>query len=187
MRKEDVDSRFRGNDKVENEKEKIDSLFEKNIDEQLAKVNWDKLSAAMSSRLDEAKGGKTSKSKFPTVFKIAAGVAAAAAVVFIAVMVRTEKPADLQLEDGRHAVVKFVETKGSASVEIIGTGGRAQVLVDIGYSRVGIAKAHVEIIDQNGERKQNGSRAAWIIIRMPEPALADNGANGHLRDLIRLF
>jgi hypothetical protein len=94
------------------------------------------------------------------VFKIAAGVAAAAAVVFVAVMVGTQKPADLPLEDGRHAVVKFVERKGSASVEII---------------------------DQNGERKENGSRAAWIIIRMPEPVLADNGENGHLRDLIRLF
>jgi hypothetical protein len=182
-----VDSRLRGNDKMKNEKERIDLLFERNVEEQLAKVDWDKLNAVISSRLDEARGGKTSRTKFPTVFKIAAGVAAAAAVVFIAMMVRTERRMDLQFEDGQHAVVKFVEKKGSASVEIISTGGGSQVLVDIGYSRGGIAKAHVEIIDQNGERKENGSRAAWIIIRMPEPALADNGANGHLRDLIRLF
>jgi len=187
MRKEEVDSRFRGNDKVENEKERIDALFEKNVEEQLQKVDWDKLNAAISARLDEAKGGKISARRYATVFKIAAGVAAAAAVVFIAMMVRTERPMDLQFEDGQRAVVKFVETKGSASVEIISTGGRSQVLVDIGYSRGGIAKADVEIIDRNGEGKENGSRAAWIIIRMPEPALADNGANGHLRDLIRLF
>jgi hypothetical protein len=172
---------------MKNEKERIDLLFEKNVEEQLAEVDWDKLNAAISARLDEAERGKTSRGKLPTVIKIAAGVAAAAAVVFIAVMVRTEKPMDLQFEDGQRAVVKLVETKGSASVEIISTSGRSKVLVDIGPSATSIAKAHVEIIDQNEERKQNGSRAAWIIIRMPEPALADNGANGHLRDLIRLF
>jgi len=145
---------------MENEKERIESLFEKNVEEQLARVDWDKLSAAISARLDETQLSKTSASRLPTVFKIAAGVAAAAAVVFVAVMVGTQKPADLPLEDSGRAVVKFIETKGSASVEII---------------------------DQNGERKENGSRAAWIIIRMPQPAVADNGANGHLRDLIRLF
>jgi len=160
MRKEDVDSRFRGNDKVENEKERIDSVFEKNVEEQLAEVNWDELKAAISARLDEAERGKTSKSKFPAVFKVAAGVAAAAAVVFVATMVKMEKPVEMPLENGKHAVVEFIEARGSASVEII---------------------------DRNGEGKENGSRAAWIIIRMPEPALADNGTNGHLRDLIRLF
>jgi len=172
---------------MENEKERIDSLFEKNVEEQLAEVDWDKLNTAISARLDEAEPAKASARRYPMVFKIAAGVAAAAAVVCVAVMVKTEKPMDLRLEDGRHAVVKFVETKGSASVEIISTSGRSQVLVDIGYSRREIAKAHVEIIDRNGEGKENGSRAAWIIIRMPEPVLADNGENGHLRDLIRLF
>ena len=179
-------TKWSGNDKMENEKEKIDLLFEENANEQLAKVDWDELNTAILSRLDEAHRGKTSGRRYATVFKIAAGVAAAA-VVFIAVMVRMEKPMDLQFKDGQRAVVKFVETKGSASVEIISRSGRSQVLVDIGYARTGIAKADVEIIDQNGERKENGSRAAWIIIRMPEPALADNGANGHLRDLIRLF
>jgi len=172
---------------MEKEEEKIDLLFERNVEEQLAGVDWDKLNAAILARLDEVHRGKTSAQRYPTIFKIAAGAVAAAAVVFIAVMVGTEKPMDLQFEDGQHAVVKFVETKGSASVEIIGTGGRSKVLVDIGPSATSIAKAHVEIIDQNGERKENGSRAAWIIIRMPEPALADNGANGHLRDFIRLF
>jgi hypothetical protein len=172
---------------MKNEKERIDLLFERNVEEQLVEVDWDKLNAAISAQLDEAERGKTSSSKLPTVFKIAAGVAAAAAVMFIAMIVRTEKPMDLQLKDGQRAVVKFVETKGSASVEIISMSGRSQVLVDIGYARTGIAKADVEIIDRNGEGKENGSRAAWIIIRMPEPALADNGANGHLRDLIRLF
>jgi len=176
-----------GNDKMENKKERIDLLFEENANEQLAKVDWGKLNGAISARLDEAQPSKTSGRRYATVFKIGAGVAAAAAVVFIAVMVRMEKPMDLQFKDGQRAVVKFVETKGSASVEIISRSGRSQVLVDIGYARTGIAKADVEIIDQNGERKENGSRAAWIIIRMPEPALADNGANGHLRDLIRLF
>jgi len=172
---------------MENEKERIDLLFEENANEQLAEVDWDKLNTAISSRLGEAQAHRTSARRYPTIFKIATGVVAAGAVVFIAMMVRTEKPMDLRLEDGQRAVVKFVEKKGSASVEIIDTSGRSKVLVDIGHSTTSIAKAYVEIIDQNGERKENGSRAAWIIIRMPEPALADNGANGHLRDLIRLF
>lgn len=169
------------------EKEKIDLVFEQNAEEQLAKVGWEKLNAVISSRLAEADRRRTFAPRFTTVFKIAAGVAAAAAVVFIAVMLRTERPMDLQFEDGQRAVVKLVETKGSASVEIISTSGRSKVLVDIGPSATSIAKSHVEIIDQNGEGEENGTRAAWIIIRMPEPAVADNGANGHLRDLIRLF
>jgi hypothetical protein len=169
------------------EKEKIDLVLEERAEEQLAKVDWGKLNAAISSRLDEADQKRTFAPRFITVFKIGAGVAAAAAIVFIAVMVKTEKPMDLQFEEGQRAVVKFVEIKGSASVEIISTGDRSQVLVDIGHSRRGIAKAHVEIIDQNGEGREHGTRAAWIIIRMPEPALADNGTNGDLRDLIRLF
>jgi hypothetical protein len=144
---------------MENKKEKIDLLFEQNSDGQLAKVDWDKLNAAISARLDEVEQRKTRASRYPALFKIGVGIAAAA-VVFVAVMVRKEKPVDMQLEEGKHAVVKFIQTRGSASVEII---------------------------DKNGERKENGGEAAWIIIRMPQPAVADNGANGHLRDLIRLF
>ncbi|MHC4192658.1 MAG: hypothetical protein ACYS8I_04285 [Planctomycetota bacterium] len=142
------------------EKEKIDLVLEERAEEQLAKVDWETLNAAISSRLDEADGKRTFSRRFTTVFKIGAGVAAAAAIVFVAVMVKTEKSGEMGAKDGGYAVVEFVEAKGSASVEIL---------------------------DQNGEGKEDGRRAAWIMIRMPEPALADNGTNGDLRDLIRLF
>lgn len=149
---------------MKSEKEKIDLVFEENAEEQLAKVDWGKLNAAISSRLDEADRKRTFAPRFTTVFKIGAGVAAVAAIVFVAVMVQTEKPAEMGSKDSGYAVVEFVETKGSASVEIITAGSESRVQVE-----------------------EENSQAAWIIIRMPEPALADNGANGDLRDLIRLF
>jgi len=168
QRQAEVEEIAEGVPVMKNEKEKIDLLFEKNANEQLAGIDWGKFNGAISSRLDEADLSKTSRSKLPTVFKIASGVAAAAAVVFVAMMLRTENPAKMPLENSGHAVVEFIEARGSASVEII---------------------------DRNGEGKENGSQAAWIIIRMPEPVLvadpflqeADNGANGYLRDLIHLF
>ena len=145
---------------MKSEKEKIDLVLEERAEEQLAKVDWGKLNAAISSRLDEADGKRTFARRFITAFKIGAGVAAAAAIVFVAVMVKTEKSGEMGAKGGGYAVVEFVEAKGSASVEII---------------------------DEGREGKEDGRRAAWIIIRMPEPAVADNGLNGGIKDMVYLF
>ena len=172
---------------MKSEKEKIDLLFEKNAAEQLSGVDWDALNTAISRRLDEVEGRKTSALKYRRVFKIAAGIAAAAAVVIIAVMIKTEKPADMQLEEGQRAVVKFIESKGTALVEIKRAGSKSQVWVDVGGSERKVSRCDIEIIDLNGGLKKEREQAAWIIISRPKRVLADNGINGDVISMICLF
>jgi hypothetical protein len=133
---------------MKKKKEKIDLLLERNTSEQLDGVNWDGLNAAISQRLNQAGRSKTSTMNYRRVFKIAAGVTAAAAVVFIAVMVKTGTPTTVRLENGQRAIVKLVESKGSATVEI-----------------------H----DSKGQDNQSSNRSSWIIIRTRESKVADNG------------
>ena len=172
---------------MKEKKEKIDLLFEHNAAEQLADVNWEGLNAAISSRLDQAEQSKTSVRKYPNVFKIAAAVAVAAAVVFIAVIVRTDRPAEIQWDNGRSAVVKFIDSKGSAAIEIKHSNAKSQVIVDIGGSHKEVARCDVKIIELNGDLKEDSERAAWIIISMPEPVVADNGPSKDETDLICLL
>ena len=172
---------------MKEKKEKIDLLFERNAAEQLAGVDWNELNTAISSRLDQAENRRTSSVGFPTVFKVAAGFVAAAAVVLIAVMVRTEKPADMQLEEGRRAVVKFIEREGTASIKIKHSVGESEVWVDVGGSDKRVAKCDIEIIDLNGDLKKEREQAAWIIISRPERVLADNGINRDVMSMICLF
>lgn len=172
---------------MKEQKEKVDLVFERNTADQLTGVDWNELNAAISSRLDQAQKSKTSVRKYPTVFKIAAGIAAAAAVVFIVVMVRTDRLVDVQLGKGGRAVVKFIDKKGSASVEIKQAGGTSQVWVDFGGGGRKVAKCEVEIIDLNGSLKKDSSQAAWIIISRPEPVYADNGLSSDTMTMIYLF
>ena len=167
-------------------KDKIDLLFERNAAEQLSKVDWDKLNAAILGRLEQARQGKTTVRKYPAIFKIAAA-AAVAAVVLIAVMVKTEKQVDLQLEEGKRAVVKFVEKEGSALVEIRRADSKSVVMIDIGGGDRKVAMCNVEIIERNGGRKRQEVRAAWIIIRRSEPVVADNGISKDMMAMICLF
>ena len=133
---------------MKKENQKIDLLLERNASEQLAGVNWDRLNAAISERLNQAGRSKTSKINYRRVFKIAAGVAAAAAVVVIAVMVRTDTPTTVRFENGAKTTVQFTQSKGTASVEIL---------------------------DTKGQKNQSENRSAWIIIRTREREVADNG------------
>lgn len=137
---------------MKKEKEQIDLLLKQNESEQLAGVNWDRLHAAISERLNQADQSKTSIMTYRRVFKIAAGVAAAAAVVFIAIIIKTDTPTTVRFENGGKAIGTFVESKGSAKVTIL---------------------------DSNGQDNQGKDRSAWIIIRSSEPKVADNG---HSRD-----
>lgn len=166
--------------------EKIDLLLQRNAEQQLAGFDWDELKAAISNRLNEVQKCRASARKYPIAFKIAAGIAAAAAVVLIIVMIKLERPVDMQLGNGRTAMVKFADSKGSASVEIKSPSGRAHVIVDIGRNRM-LAKCNVEIIDSNGSQKGNGAQAAWIIVSRPESIYADNGVNQDAIDMICLF
>jgi len=129
--------------------EDIYLLLERNAAEQLDRFDWDELGATISRRLNQTVRSKTSTTvKFRSVFKIAAGVAAAAAVVVIAVMVRTDTPTTVRLENVPGAIVKLVESKGSATVEIL---------------------------DSKGQDNQSSNRSSWIIIRTRESKVADNG------------
>jgi len=172
---------------MKKEKEKIDLLLERNANEQLAGVNWDGLHAAISERLNQADQSKTSTMKYRRVFKIAAGVAAAAAVVFIVVMIRTDTPTTVRFENRGRAEVKFIESKGSASVKIENASAKAAGVVDLGGSQRKVAKCDIKIIDAGEDKEKNGNRAAWIIIRVPEPVLADNGISRDENDFACLL
>jgi hypothetical protein len=133
---------------MKKEKEQIDLLLKQNESEQLAGLNWDRLQTSISKSLNQADNSKTSTIKYRRVFKIAAGIAAAAAVVFIAVIIKIETPPTVRFENGPKAVVTFVESKGSAKVKIL---------------------------DSNEQNNQEKDRPTWIIIRTSEPTVADNG------------
>jgi hypothetical protein len=172
---------------MKDRKEKIDSLFDKNTAEQLSGVDWDRLTAAISRRLDEAEARKTSVLKYRSIFKIAAGAAAAAAVVIIIVMAGIEKPADVQLKEGQRAVVKFIESKTTALVEIKHETGRSNVMVNVGASQFNVARCDIEIIDLNGDFRKKEEQGSWIIISRPVPVYADNGVSKDLMSMICLF
>jgi len=173
--------------KKKEKKEEIDLLIERNTTEQLEAVDWDRLNAAILGRLDQARQRKTSGTGWPTVFKIAAGFAAAAVVVFVLVAVRTDTPTGVQFENGGSAVVKFVESKGSASIQIKQAPAESRVLVDVGGGQRKVAKCDIEIIDMNGDRQQDRGRAVWIIIHISQPALADNCTSRDETDLMCLL
>ena len=172
---------------MKDKNEQIDLLLERNTTEQLETVDWDRLNAAISRRLDQARQRKPSWIGRPTVFKIAAGLSAAVAIVLIAVMVRTDPSTAVRFENGGSAVVEFVDSKGSASIQIEQIRAEFQVLVDIGGSKKKVAKCDIEIIDANGGRQQDRGRAAWIIIHISQPALADNGISQDEKDLMCLL
>ena len=167
--------------------EDIDLLLERNAAEQLDRFDWDELGTTISRRLNKAQQSKTSGIRFPTIFKIAAGFIAAAAVVFVAVMVRMATPKAVRFENGGRAVVKFIESKGSASIEIKHTSAKATVMVGGGISLKRVAKCDIKIIDASVDKEKNDSRAAWIIIRIPEPVLADNGTDKDENDFACLL
>ena len=135
---------------MKNEKENIDDLLQRNASEQLAGVNWERLNAAIAQKLNQADRNKTSATRRRYVLRVAAGIAAAAAVVLIVVSIQPQKPAETSVRNAGTATVELLDRKGSASVEII---------------------------DINGDRKKNDIRPSWIIIRVPEPVLADNGVS----------
>jgi hypothetical protein len=131
-------------------KEKIDLLLRQNESEQLSGFNWDRLQTSISKRLNQARQSKTSGIRFQTIFKIAAGFIAAAGVVFIVVMIKTDTPITVRFKNDPKAIGTFVESIGSAKVKIL---------------------------DSSEQDNQGTDRSTWIIIRASEPKVADNGHN----------
>jgi len=148
--------------------EKIDLLLARNADEQLRKVDWNRLNSAICERLDRARQSKTSVIRFPAIFKVAAVVAAAAAVLFGVVM------------------IDFGNREGSAWVEIESVSGRSHAIVEIAAGKT-LAKVNVQISDPGTAQKQDDIQPAWFIISRPEPMYADNGVGSDMRDVMCLF
>jgi len=150
------------------EEERIGSLLQRNADEQLRKIDWDKLNSAISERLDRARQSKTSVIRFPAIFKIAAVVAAAVAVLCAVVM------------------IDFGDREGWARVKIEDVSGRSHVIVDIGAGKT-LAKVSVQISDPGTAQKEDDIQPAWFIISRTEPLYADNGVDNNMRDVMCLF
>lgn len=153
---------------MKDENERIDLLLARNADEQLRKVDWNRLNSAICERLDRARQSKTSVIRFPTMLKVAAVVAAAAAVLFGVVM------------------IDFGDREGSAKVVIKSVSGRSRVTVDIGADKT-LAKVNVQISDLGTAQKQGDIQPAWFIISRPQPMYADNGVSSDMRDVMCLF
>ncbi len=145
---------------MKKEKEQIDLLLRQNETEQLAGVNWDRLQTSISKELNQADHSKTSTIKYRRVFKIAAGIVAAAAVVFIAVIIKTDMLTTVRFKNGPKAVGTFVVSQGSAKVKIL---------------------------DSNEQDNQGKDRPSWIIIRSSEPKVADNGQSRDENDFACLM
>jgi hypothetical protein len=173
--------------RMKDEQEKIDLLLSRNADEQLSKVDWDKLHTAISNRLYEAQQRRTSVFRFPTIFKIAAVITVAAATVFIAVLVKLKKPAVEKLVDGRTAIVEFVERKGSASVAFIEPSKRTLADVYIADKSGSLANCYVQIIDSSTGQKEDINRPSWFIICMSQYSNGNNGINRDAMDMLYLF
>ncbi|MGD8499402.1 MAG: hypothetical protein PVJ86_02070 [Phycisphaerales bacterium] len=172
---------------MKHEKERIDLLLDRNAAEQLTKVDWDRSTDEISTRLDQAQRSKTSQNRYPAIFKISAGVAAAAAIVFAAITLRMHRQSDLLPTKGGSAVVEFVDGRGAASIEIDHTGRKSLVTVRVGLTDKEVARCDLEIIDRNGDLRRDSGRAAWIIISAPRPAFADNGHGREETDLIHFL
>ena len=179
---------------MKNEKEKIDVLLDQNAAEQLAGVDWNGLNSAISRRLDQVDG--TLGRRYRGIFKVAAGLVAAAAIVLIVVMVRINR-GGIELADGEKAAVKFVETKGTsrivmessasrslARVSIMPAVKRGVAMVKIEPSAKSVALCNVKIIERNEVLRNRDSEGSWIIISRPQPVVADNGISKDEIDLI---
>lgn len=172
---------------MKDENKKIDLLLVHNVDEQLSKVDWDKLHTAISSRLNEAQQRRTSVLRFSTIFKLAAVITVTAAVIFTAVAIKLKRPTLEKLSDGRTTMVERIGGKGSASVAILEPADRAHVKVDIVGQDQRAANCYVQIIDSSAGQKEDVNRPSWFIICMSQYSNGNNGINRDAMDMLYLF
>jgi hypothetical protein len=168
------------------EREKIDLLIERNVEDQLARVDWDGLNAAVSGRLFRARQGKTAARRNRRVGRIAAGIAAAAVLVLL-VMVNMYRPGGIEPGEGQKGAFKFVESKGRTAVEINQAQAISKVKIEDRESDRKPVVCKVEIIDLNGRWKKDENGGSWIIIKREEPEIADIGFSNDELDIMRLW
>jgi len=165
---------------MKEEREKIDFLLQRNTTEQLENVDWDKLNTAILKKLDEAESNKLCAKRYSVVFKIAAGITvAAAAVIFIFVMVKTEPSYTVRFEKNGKAVVTLKDKKEASVVSLELLDSKARAMVDFEDSSRKLAKCDIMINDFEGSLKEDSDQPMWIIIIKSKPAVADNGYNNN--------
>lgn len=172
---------------MENINKKLESLLSSNTDEQLAGVDWEDMATEISARLDSAKADKTDVLKFPALAGIVSAVAAAAAIVFIAVVIKTSTHSAIEIPAGSTAAVKIIQTRATAVVKINHPANKSYVSVDIGSGRSKLAKCDVKVFDLNGDFKKKTLLPSWVIISVHKPVVADNGFDRDMMDLICLL
>jgi len=179
---------------MKSEEEKIDSLLDQNADEQLSGFDWERLSAAISNRLDAVETGKVGLGRGGWFVKAAAGFVAAAAIVLVVVMVSTQGERELQIAPGSRAAVRLVENTGQAKVEIakrysdVELGGkRGTAVVSFGKRPRIAVVCKVEIIDSNGDLKKKKDKATWSIIYVVQAVTAENGVDSDEIDVMCLL
>jgi len=170
------------------ESERIDALLQRNTAEQLTEVDWDRLNAAISTRLDEAEHRRKAPVRLPVVFKVAAVLIAVAAVVLaVLTLARRTRPGPTDRRTG-YAAVEILKSTGFASVQIAQVGPQGRAIVDIKPAAHLTAKSDVRILDTAEDARPHRGKAAWIIITKPaEPAYADNGFSPDTEAMISLF
>lgn len=173
---------------MKTEKENIDDLLKRNADEQLASFNWDRLNKSISEKLDEAGRAKAATINYGSIFKIAAGIAIAAGAIAICMMIAGQDTSkQTQIDNDGRAVVSIIENTGRTFVEINKESTETTVIVDMLVNQNSLARCEVEIIDSDINRVINENRPTWIIIRVPEPVLVDNGISRDETDLACLL
>lgn len=170
---------------MKSEKDGLERLLDKNAAEQLAKVDWDRLTGEISARLDHAPQTGPMSSRYVLVFKIAAGVAAA--VVLAAVMSGVHELFDLQIPPERFVAVESVGKQRAILIQVKDASGKVLAMVQEGRTDKGAVKCDVEIIDRDGDLEAESDRAAWIIISAPRQTLVENGQNREEADLVCLL
>ncbi len=175
---------------MENKDEKLDLLLKQNADKLLENVDWEKLNAAISKRLTNVQKTKSS-SVIPRILKFGGWLTAAAAVIIIVLLIKTNWQMKLTPPSHGNAVVKFIDNRGSASTQIGLTGGLAKVDIGPGQSDTKLAKADVKINDTPNGSENQTPKAAWIIITMPQSAVAavelEDNSEKYERDFVCLF
>lgn len=170
---------------MKGENEKLDMLIGKNVERQLSQINWKRLNTAISNRLDNVQQKTTFSIQLSVLVKIGATIAAAA-IVLITLSSNFEKLTGVKLRNDRTVEVKFLQSKGSASIQLQTNSAGSEVMVRIGPDRT-LVKCNIEIMDSNTGFRENTTRAAWIIISRPQRVYANNGTNRDIMDMICLF
>ena len=172
---------------MKGEKDIIDRLLDKNTAEQLAKVDWDRLTNEITARLDQVRQIEVTPGGWPVFFKITTGAAAAAAILFAVVVWRMHGPSDVHVPEGRSAVVEFVDRRGGATIRLNGPAGTTSVVIHTGRDDRKVATCVVNIIDRKNDLEREHDRAAWIIISKPQRTIADNGQSKEETDILCLL